>query len=221
MHDRLVAGAIYQLDGSALRMGVLPTWIREFAEGTGDTLVKIVIRALHPVARPASIGATQAFGGRHIDEQSQIRNQATRGQSIRGADLGFRQAATVNLISVGRKEKSIDQNRGAFYEGGQNLARDQLGARRHEEKRFRRGGDFLLRVQQNLPNVVPNGSASGLADSDAWDARRSEALCQQTNLRRLAGALGSFEDDQPPARHRQVSVMIELVAPFFMPSMIH
>src|ERR1700674_2901888 len=50
VHGRLVAGAIYQLDRSAFRMGVLPLWIGKLTEGVCHPRVKVVARPLDPVA---------------------------------------------------------------------------------------------------------------------------------------------------------------------------
>src|SRR6186713_110838 len=59
MNRFLVSSPIYQLDWSALRMGVLPSRIGELLKRLTDALVEIVVGALHPVALPAGVGACQ------------------------------------------------------------------------------------------------------------------------------------------------------------------
>ena len=68
----------------------------------------------------------------------------------------------------------------------------------------------------------PTGRAAGLAHSDDVVAALAEPLGEQPKLRALPRAFGTLEDDEAAGRHRwaQPSVMIELVAPFSMPSRI-
>ena len=57
----LVSSAIYQLDWSALRMGVLPRRIRKLTKGTAHPLMELVAGSLDSVPRATSIGAAQSF----------------------------------------------------------------------------------------------------------------------------------------------------------------
>src|SRR2546423_4325519 len=110
----LVAVALYQLDGSALRMGVLPLGIGELAKSLSDSVVKVIVGALHPVARSACIGAAQALRGGNIQEQRQIRNEASGGETVGRPDFVLRQSASEDLVSVGRQEEAIDESHSAF-----------------------------------------------------------------------------------------------------------
>ena len=76
-------------------------------------------------------------------------------------------------------------------------------------------------LQQKAPNLrcrsrVPPGSRTarcGMPRAVSVSAKRAQ-------LGRLADALRALEHDQLPAARRHPSVMIELVAPFLMPSVI-
>ena len=181
-------------------MGVLPLFVRELAEGTRDALVKIVAGSLHPVAGATRIGAAEAFGGWHVEEKGQIRNEAGRRQTVGGAYLGLGQSATKDLVRISGQKKSIEQNHLARGERRQDLARDQLRARRHEQKRLGGVSDLVLAMQEDVPDGVAGWSTARLAQRDAGDARGRQTLRQQADLRALASALGPFEDDELSAR---------------------
>src|SRR3954468_14273224 len=105
MHGSLVAGAIYQLDWSALRMGALPFGVGESPERVRDAMVELIRRVFHPVPRSPRVGATQAFRRGHVEQQRQVRNEAARRQPVRGSHLLFRQTPPENLVSIRGKEK--------------------------------------------------------------------------------------------------------------------
>jgi len=68
VHSHLIIRSIYQLDGSALGMGVLPLWIRKLTKGTVDPLMELVAGSLDSVPRAASIGAAQSFVRLNVEE---------------------------------------------------------------------------------------------------------------------------------------------------------
>src|SRR3954464_1749971 len=122
-------------------------------------------------------------------------------QTVRTSYLLFRQTASEYLIGIGRQKKTIDQNHHALYQRRQDLPRDKLGARRHEQQRLGRGGDFLFRVEKDLPDGVANWSSTRLANRNALDTRYSQPLGEQTDLRCLTRGFGSLENYELAARH--------------------
>src|ERR1700686_2794375 len=176
VNRHLVTSAIYQLDWSALRMGVLPLGIRELTERVRDAPVKIVVGSLHPVTSATRVGAPESPGGRYVEKQRDIRSEASRRQTVRRAYLGLRQSPAENLIRVGGQEKPIEQNHLALDEGRQNLTRDQLRARRHEQQRFGGICDLLLGVKQDLPDRVADRGATWLAQGDAGNTSRRQTI---------------------------------------------
>ena len=77
------------------------------------------------------------------------------------------------------------------------------------------------RLEQHATNLVAERGAAGLAHAGERQLLRGQPVAEEPKLRGLPRTLGPLEDDQPSARHGHASVMIELVAPFLMPSRIH
>src|SRR5438105_8345712 len=126
MNCVLVAGAVYQVDWSALRMGVLPLRVGELPKGLCHPIVELVIGTLHPVSRATGIGTAQALGRRQIDQERDVGDKPARRQSVGGADFRLWQAAPEYLVGVGREKKSVKQNDSSFDEIGQDLPCYQL-----------------------------------------------------------------------------------------------
>src|SRR5205085_185622 len=104
-YSTFVAGAIYQLDWSALRMGVLPRRFGEPAKGVADPLVKIVPRPFHPIALPTGVGSVETFRQWHIEQEREVGYEARGRQRVRRANLVLRQSAPDDLVRVGRKKE--------------------------------------------------------------------------------------------------------------------
>src|SRR2546423_14298649 len=136
MYRFFIAGAIYQLDRSALRMGVLPFRIRELPKCIGDAMVELIVCALHPVARTARVGTAQSLSGSNVEQQRQIRHQAAGGKAIGGANFILRQSATEDLVGIRRKEKPVYQDNPRLRERRNDLSGNQLSAGGHEEQSF-------------------------------------------------------------------------------------
>src|SRR6266568_4381415 len=100
MNGFLVAGAIYQLDWSALRMGVLPFRVGELSKRFPHPVMEVVIGSLHPVARATGVSAAQAFRCRYIDEERDVRDKPAGRQPVGGPDFLLRQSAPENLVGV-------------------------------------------------------------------------------------------------------------------------
>ena len=89
-------------------MGVLPLRVRELAEGIRDALLKSS-PGLSILSRDTRVGAAEALGGRHVEEKGQIRNEAGRCHTVRGAYLGL-EVRDQRSGTHKWTEKSIDQN---------------------------------------------------------------------------------------------------------------
>jgi hypothetical protein len=100
LHRHLVTCGIYQLDWSALLMGVLPLRIRELAERGRDPLVKFIVGSLHPVAGASGIGAAKAFDCRYVKQQREVGNEAACRQTVRGSGFGLGKPAAKDLVCV-------------------------------------------------------------------------------------------------------------------------
>ena len=103
-----------------------------------------------------------------------------------------------------------------------NLGRNELRARRDEERRFGGRREGRVGVQEQVADAVAGGRAAGLAEQPERDSSRGEPRREPTELGRLPRALAALEHHEPPARHlAHPSVMMELVAPRLIPSRIH
>jgi len=201
MHCFFVTGAVYQLDWSALRMGVLPFRVGELPKRIGDPVVELVVGALHPVAGTTGVSTAQAFRGRQIDEDGDVGDQPASRQPICRTHFLFGKSAAVNLVGVGREKESVDQNHSALGEIGEYFSRYKLGARSHEEERFGRGGDLLLWMEEDVPDVVSYRSTPWLAHGNARDSGRSKQFGEEANLGCLPYSLGALENDEPTSWH--------------------
>jgi hypothetical protein len=202
-------------------MQALPFWIRESTEGVSHPLVKIIARPFYSIPFASRIRPIQSVRDVDIEEESKIRHKTGGGEPVGGTDFALWKSAPDDLIRICRQEKPIDQYDIKFLQGWNDLPRDQLGARCHEQQRFGRRGELLILVKHNVPNGISDRRAAWLAHSDARNSSLRQTLGQKPDLSRLPRAFGSLEDDQLPAGHAQERVMIGLAAPFFMPSMIH
>src|SRR6267378_527532 len=146
-HRIFAARPIYQLDRTALRMGVLPGRLDELSKSISDSIVEIVAGALHPVALPARVRPPETFSRRNVQQERQVGYQATRRQPVGGADFFLRQAASHDLVRVGGKKEAIEKDHVACGERG-----------------------------RDLPNRVAHWSPPGLADSDHGDAGNRQPL---------------------------------------------
>jgi hypothetical protein len=201
MHCFFVTSSVYQLDWSALRMGVLPFRVSELPKRVADSVVELVVGALHPVARTTRVSAAQAFRRRQVDEQSDVGDEPAGRQTIRRTHLFFGKSATVNLVGVGREKESVDQDDPALAEIGEYFPRHELGARSHEQQRFCRGSDLLLGMEEDVPDVVSDRSTPWLAHGNAGDSGCGESFGEEANLGGLPYSLGALENNEPTSWH--------------------
>src|SRR6202022_1111383 len=154
MHGRLVSCAIYQLDRSTFRMGVLPLWIRELTEGVSHLLVKIVARPFYPVALAPRVCSIESVRGVDIEEECEIGNKAAGCEPVGGADFGLGQPAPDDLICVCRQEEPVDQHSIQFFQRWKYFPRDQLGARCHEQQPLGRRSELFILMKHNVTDFI-------------------------------------------------------------------
>ena len=76
---------------------------------------------------------------------------------------------------------------------------DELGAGRSEEQRLGAGADRLAALQHDRAHALPRRRAAGLAHLDHLGAAGAQVRGEQSCLRRLARAVGTFERDESQA----------------------
>ena len=76
-------------------------------------------------------------------------------------------------------------------------------------------------VEQQAADFITQRRAAGLTKARHPNASRRQTRCEAGELRALPRPLPTFEHNQTAVRHRYPSVMMELAAPFRMPSRIH
>ena len=76
----------------------------------------------------------------------------------------------------------------------------------------------MLGIEHSLPGHLGRRGSAGLADDHRIHPRRAHPFDQRPQERRLAGAVGTLQNDEEPRAHP--SVMMLLVAPFSIPSLI-
>ena len=80
----------------------------------------------------------------------------------------------------------------------------------------------MVGVEQELADPIAERGPSRLTEGAVREGRGGERGGEPTELGRLPRSLAPFEDDELPAPHGgHPRVMIELVAPFLIPSRIH
>jgi hypothetical protein len=214
------SGRVYGDDGTGLRVTSLPRRLGESVEGLGDAMVKLVVGGLDSIPSPAAVRSRQRGRDGQSEQYRKIGHEPARGKLIRGSDLRVAEAAAGDLIGVGGQKESIGNHDKPVVEGGADQAIDELGPGRHEQKRFSAGRELWAGVEKKSPDLIPDLRAARFADRCIRNAAGGKRLAKATDLRRLADAFRTLENDQLPASHRHPSVMIELVAPFRMPSVI-
>lgn len=223
--ENLIRGAatINPRDRTAFGVRRLPLGTGKQDEGLLHTGVKLLSRSLYPVVRASRGRAGKPRCRGKVHNEREIGGQPASSQRIRGADLVLGKTAAMYLICVGRKEKPVHQYNYTTGERGVNLPPHQLGSRGEKQQGLGFGGHVFGRIEQDGANRVAEGRAARLTQAQHFNSGVPEQLGQQTLLRRLASALGTLENDKMAGSHvspLQERVMMELVAPFFMPSII-
>jgi len=129
----------------------------------------------------------------------------------------------VNLVGVGREKEPVHEYNYTTSERRVNLPPNQLGSRRQEEEDL----GLVLHAVGGIENERPDGIAEWrtprFTKRKHFHAGGLQPLGDEAVLGGLAGAFRSLENNELSRSHAgfdQESVMIELVAPFFIPSMI-
>ena len=201
-------------------MTLLPRRLREPIERLGDPMMEIVVRSFNPVPRTSAVRPGERRWDREPQKYRKIGCEASGRKSICGGYLGVRQTATSYLVGVGGKEKSVGQDDLSEIQGWADLGFDELSPGCHEQERFRSRPDVATWLEQQTPDLVSDCSATRFPHAEARNATRGKRVAQAAKLRGFSNALRPFENDQLTAPRRHPSVMIELVAPFLMPSVI-
>jgi hypothetical protein len=118
--------------------------------------------------------------------------------------LFFRKPAPVDLISVRRKKEPIHQYNYTTRKRRVNLVMDELRPGGHEEKGFRRRCDVLGRIEKQGANRIAEGGTSWFSESKHVQTLGAQAVCKQTQLRRLPSALRPLENDEPAGGHQGI-----------------
>ena len=110
-------------------MRPLPRRLDELPERVTDTLVEVISGFLDTIAFAARVGSLEAFCRRDIEQERHVGDERTGRQAIRRANVLFRQAASDDLVRVGREEKAIEDDHSAAFDGRTDLTRDQFRPR--------------------------------------------------------------------------------------------
>ena len=207
-------------DRTRLWVTALPCTISEPLESCGDPVVKVIVGGFDPIPRSATVGPRQCRGDRQLQEYRKIGHEPASRKPVRGRDLGIREATTLDLVCIGRQEESVRDDHEALVERWPNVLFDQFRTRRHKQERFSPRRQLGARLEENVSNLVPDGRSPRFANAEKSDPARGERLAEPPDLGRFADPFRALEYDQLTALRRHPSVMIELVAPFRMPSVI-
>ncbi len=207
----------------ALRMRALPRRLGERIEGSSDAIVETAICFFKPIRRAALVGARESFADWHAQEHCEIWCESCGREFIACAHFARRQSASVNLIRVGAQQKPIEQDVLSRSERRLDHRRNQLRARGHKQRGLCGRSERHIRMQQQFANAIAHWCATWFAMHSVRHARVRQTHSESLELGGLPRSLTTLEDDEAAA-HRsrnQPSVIIELVAPFLMPSSIH
>lgn len=207
-------------DWPALGVSALPRRVGETVERGGHPPVKLVIGRFDSVATPAAVGSSQRGFDGQTQQHREIGDESARGEVIRRHHASLVQPATSDLVRISGQEETIGDDVEPGRERRSNASVHELGTRRHEQKRLRACGKLRTRLEEEPPDLVADGRPPGLANGDMPHAPRGKRLAETANLRRLPDAFRPLENDQLPARRVHPNVMMELVAPFRIPSVI-
>ena len=209
-------------DLSAFFVRLLPVFRCKLGEGLRHTRVKLIAGPLDTVVRSARGRSHETLCGRDVDHEIEIGPASAGSELVRSAYVGFIETAPANLVRIRRQEESVHQYNYPGIERRVNVPRHYLGSRRHEKQRFSRRRHVSWRIEEDRPYRVAKRCAAGLAEGENAAPLLLEQAGEQAQLRRLSGALGTLENNESSGGHAefQLRVIMELVAPFFIPSMI-
>src|SRR5450432_325699 len=220
-HLILRTRGIYRGDRSAFGVRGLPRRRRAVVERALDLRVKRIARALDPISAAARDDARVANGRGRREQNREIGHEPGSRELVRRAHVIERKSAAHDLIRVRRQKEAIGEHELAARERRLHHFRDELRTRCHEQQRLGPRIHLAPRLEQHATNLVAKRGAAGLAHARVRTLMRGQPVAHKAKLRGLPRPFGPFEDEQPAARHGHASVMMELVAPFLMPSRIH
>ncbi len=139
-----------------------------------------------------------AMGGRHAQQQGQMRADGTHRKLDHAADQFQIKLSSVALIGGGGIVEAVTQDDLAGGQRGLNHLTHQLGAAGvHEEQlRLRHHQVVRLAVLEQVADLFSDGSAARLTEGSRTMAQLAEPVGQQCHLRALAPTLSALEADE-------------------------
>ena len=116
-----------------------------------------------------------------------------------------RQLTSGTLIRIRGEKKPVDEDDRSACERRTNLARDELGTRRHEQQRFRGGLEIRRRIEEDATNLVADRGAARFTHRDDLARVCAKPVGQQAKLRALPRTVRAFENDEAATRHARCS----------------
>ena len=168
---------------------------REFQKPGADALVKACGLPIQPVLScGVALPPAQAGGHGQIEEEGQIRSQATGRPGIHGAQ-GFQiQPARVALIGQGGIDKPVADHDRALPQRRRDYVVHMLAARGENDEGFRFCGEgFRIGLQQHGTELLGCRCAARFPREEHGMALSAKRLCQARGLCRFPAALGAFE----------------------------
>ena len=140
---------------------------------------------------------------RDVEDQGAVGRQAAVGRLCQAIDQITRHSLPCSLIRDRRIGEAVADDRAAGREGGLDDAGDMIGTAGEDEQ----GADDGLHAlfQHGLSDLLGELGAAGLARDDDVATAGAERVGDELDVRRLAGAVDSFERHELAARTHRLS----------------
>jgi len=192
----LFAARINKDDRARLRMTLLPVQSRKLHEGSVDAIVERSTGSLNPIVFASTRGAFQSGPSGQVEQDGQVWNQTSGREGVGSKNVLCLKSASGYLVRVGRKEEPVCQDELSPEQRRSHDIGHELGARRHEQQRFRSLVEAAARIEQQSADFVTRRRPSRLTHRVRHESLALEERVQVLKLGRLPDSLDSFQDNQ-------------------------
>jgi hypothetical protein len=133
LYDVFSPRSIYQYYPARFRVFLLPLWGCISAIGVAYPSVKVVLIPLDAIMAAPIHRSLESFFDWHVKNQSEVGNEAARGNAVCRPDIILVEAAAGNLIRVSRQKETVTQDDRPVCNGRPDYLLDMLSSRGNEQ----------------------------------------------------------------------------------------
>jgi len=159
-------------------------------------------------ARGAAPGAGEAGFKVDIDQQRRVRLESLAGDAVEFENGTGIEAATAALIDQCGIRKAVAQNNpSGLKRGADNLIHILRAAGEIKKELSARFEVEILRIEENLANLLPDASTARLDGFHNFPALIAQPCREHMELRGLAAAVDALECNEAPAPHGETPIL--------------